>query len=208
MSLNYNTKNKPLVFREYGRNIHRLVHYAITLEDRGERTQLAHHIVNLMGQMHPHLRNIEEFRQKLWYQLHAIADFKLDIDGPYVKPLPEEVWQKAVYMPYPQSRIRYKHYGKNVLNLIKKAVVMEDEDKKIAFAKVIANYMKMVHKNWSNDLVSEELIKEDLFSLSEGRIDLRREDNLDMPKTNRKRKRHNTPPTTSNNYHKRNKNYR
>ncbi len=184
MSLNmiYNTQQTHLVFKEYGRNIQQLIGYAIDLEDRRERSELCKAILNLMGQMHPHLRNIEEFRHKLWYQLHTIADFKLDIDGPYPIPTPEEVIKVTGEVPYPQERIRFKHYGKNVEVLVAKAMKMEDLDKRHEFAKVIANYMKMVYRNWNRENVNDELIKNDLRLLSNNLLSLDESTVIEVPK--------------------------
>ena len=209
LNMEYNTQNEQLIFKEYGRNIQRLVKEAIEIEDRDKRNAFANAIIALMGQLHPHLRNIEEFRFKLWHQLYILSDFKLDIDGPYPKPTREEVRLKTGDMPYPQQRIKYKHYGKNIENLIKKAVEMEDPDKQLAMAKVIANYMRMVYKSRSNESVNEEIIKNDLRILSDGILNIEQNDYISMPKNNRKRKkissssRRKSSHSSSNNHKKR-----
>jgi len=187
--MEYNTQNEQLIFKEYGRNIQRLVKEAIEIEDRDKRNAFANAIIALMGQLHPHLRNIEEFRFKLWHQLYILSDFKLDIDGPYPKPTREEVRLKTGDMPYPQQRIKYKHYGKNIENLIKKAIQMEDEEKQLAMAKVIANYMRMVYKSRSNENINEEIIKNDLRILSDGILNIEQNDHISLPKSTRKRKK-------------------
>ena len=182
----YNTDFNKLVYKEYGRNIQRLIEGVVEIEDRNKRNQAAYAIIHLMGQMHPHLKNIEEFRRKLWDQLYALSDFKLEIDGPYDKPTREEVGQKPIKLDYPQQdRMKFKHYGKNVESLIAKAVEMEDPAKKMAFAKVIAGYMKMVYKSWNQDFVNDELIKSDLLSMSQGELNLLEEYNVVTPKANR-----------------------
>lgn len=181
----YNTDFNKLVYKEYGRNIQRLIEGVVEIEDRNKRNEAAYAIIHLMGQMHPHLKNIEEFRRKLWDQLYAISDFKLDIDGPYDKPAREEVGQKPTRLDYPQDRMKFKHYGKNVESLIAKASKMEDPAKKMAFAKVIAGYMKMVYKSWNQDFVNDELIKSDLLSMSQGELNLLEEYNVVTPKANR-----------------------
>lgn len=189
LNMEYNTQNEQLIFKEYGRNIQRLVKEAIEIEDRDKRNAFANAIIALMGQLHPHLRNIEEFRFKLWHQLYILSDFKLDIDGPYPKPTREEVRLKTGDMPYPQQRIKYKHYGKNIENLIKKAIQMEDEEKQLAMAKVIANYMRMVYKSRSNENINEEIIKNDLRILSDGILNIEQNDHISLPKSTRKRKK-------------------
>ena len=107
LNMEYNTQNEQLIFKEYGRNIQRLVKEAIEIEDRDKRNAFENAIIALMGQLHPHLRNIDEFRFKLWHQLYILSDFKLDIDGPYPKPTREEVRLKTGDMPYPQQSIKH-----------------------------------------------------------------------------------------------------
>lgn len=206
-NISYNTTYNRLIFKEYGRNVQRLVEYAITLEDRNHRNQVAKAIITLMGQMHPHLRNVEEFRHKLWDQLHALSNFELDIDSPYPIPKFEDVYLQPVDLPYPQTRIRYKHYGKNVENLINKAVTMQDEAKRLSFARVIAGYMKMVYRSWNRDGLSDEIIKNDLSTLSGGVLDLSDEQYLQSNKSSRKKKRSSKGSTSGRNSHKK-RNYK
>ncbi len=182
--MDYNTSLGGISFREYGRNIQKLVNHAKTIENKYERTIFARAIINLMGQMHPHLRNIDEFRSKLWTQLYVMADFDLDVDSPYPIPAPEEVHTKPNKVNYPQSKLKFRHYGKNVEQLIAKAIKMEEGPKKKAFVRVIANYMKMVYKNWNRETVSDEIIKNDLAFLSGDELFV--PDNVDLDATQNK----------------------
>ena len=170
--MEYTMNQGKVIFMEYGRNIQKLVQHAVTIEDKEERAAFAKAIVNLMGQMHPHLRNVDEFRSKLWTQLFIMSEYKLDVESPYPKPAKLMINVKPEKVEYPQSRLKFKHYGKNVEHLIAKAIEMEDSAKKDAFICVIANYMKMVYRNWNRDGISDEIIKADLIFLSEGRLEL------------------------------------
>ena len=78
----YTNKNK-LILTEYGRNIQQMVEYAMTIEDREERTRCAQTIINIMGNLFPHLRDVNDFKHKLWDHLAIMSDYKLDIDYPY-----------------------------------------------------------------------------------------------------------------------------
>ena len=51
---------------EYGRSIQNMVDHALTIEDRSERQRCANTIINIMGNMFPHLRDIPDFKHKLW----------------------------------------------------------------------------------------------------------------------------------------------
>ncbi len=204
--MKYNTSLEQVVFMEYGRNIQKLIKYAVTIEDIQERTKFAKAIIHLMGQMHPHLRNIEEFQSKLWAQLYIISDLKLDVDVPFEHPTEEQLNEGPSRVPYPQSRLRFRHYGKNVERLIKRAIDMEDGSKKDIFIKVIANYMKMVYNNWNRENVSDELIKSDLSLLSEGLLVLPEGVDLDPTKSQQQQSNSNNN-NYSNNYNRSKKKY-
>jgi hypothetical protein len=65
-----------------------------------------------------------------------------------------------------------RHYGKNVEAMVQRAIETEDPEKKEAFILLIANYMKLAYKNWSNEEVSNDLIREDLRTLSRGKLEV------------------------------------
>jgi hypothetical protein len=167
-----------------------MVEYTLSLEDREKRNQQAQAIIELMGQMNPGLRNVEEFRHKLWDHLYIISEGKLDVDSPYPKPNLEVIRKKPKHIGYPKQRIKFKHYGKNVERLIEKAIEMEDEDKKKGFTECIGNYMKLVHKNWNKENANDEVIKSDIVSLSDGKLELEEGSNLDsLTRSSKTRKR-------------------
>ena len=190
-----------------------MVNHCKTIENREHRNKYARAIITLMGQMNPHLRNVEEFKHKLWDHLHMMAGFDLDIDSPYPVPAPEEVQLKAIRPGYPQSRMRFKHYGKNVETLVAKAIKMPEGDKRDQFAKVIAGYMKMVYGTRSHDYISDEIIKNDLLILSDGVLDIGSDTVLGVPKSgnqsqqslSRKKKRSRNNNSRSNNNYRRRK---
>ena len=66
-----------------------------------------------MGNLNPHLRDVNDFKHKLWDHLAIIADFDLDIDSPYDWPEKAELEQRPNTVPYNQHNIRYKHYGRS-----------------------------------------------------------------------------------------------
>src|SRR6185369_8826623 len=111
---------------EYGRNIQRMIEFAIKIEDREERNQAAKAIVAVMGYLNPQLQNVVDFKHKLWDHLFIISDFKLDVDSPYPIPPKETLKVKPQRIPYPNAKIRYKYYGKTMENMIRKISEMED----------------------------------------------------------------------------------
>ena len=99
--MEYNSAREQLLMPEYGRNIQKMVQYAMSLEDREERSKLARSIVSVMAQLNPQMRDIADFKHKLWDHLFYISDFKLDVDAPYPKPDPSTYKLKPKPLQYP-----------------------------------------------------------------------------------------------------------
>lgn len=128
--MDYNTQRKKLALPEYGRHIQQMVDYITGIEDGDERNRLAKALIGVMGNLNPHLRDINDFKHKLWDHLFIMSDFKLDIDSPYPIPSKEEYQEKPKQIPYPKNPIKYKHYGRVIELMIEKAIEMEEGTEK------------------------------------------------------------------------------
>lgn len=170
--LTYNTQKKRLILPEYGRNIQEMVDHCLTIQDRDERTRCAYSIINCMGKLFPKLNEQEDFRQKLWDHLAIMSDFKLDIDYPCEVIQPENLQTMPEKVPYPNQRIRYRHYGKDVELMIAKALTMESGEQRDALVLLIANHMKKLLLAVNKDGVDDEKIFKDLAEYSHGEIRL------------------------------------
>ena len=168
----YNTQQKRMPLPEYGRSIQNMVDHALTIEDRVERQRCAITIINMMGNMFPQLRDTPDFKHKLWDHLAIMSDFKLDIDYPYEIVRKEKLATKPDPVPYPHTRIRYRHYGHIVEELIQKACEMAEGNEKQNLVALICNHMKKDYMTWNKDTVDDQKIAEDLSELSDGRLQL------------------------------------
>jgi hypothetical protein len=159
-----------LIMPEYGRNVQQMVDHAITISDREERMKCAQTIINVMGNMFPCLRDVNEFKHKLWDHLAMMSRYQLDIDYPYeIVPKDKNIEIKEK-IPYPVSKIRYMHYGYLVQDMVKVALDMEEGERKDNFVIFIANYMKKQYLTWNKDSVDDAKIQADLLVLSEGKL--------------------------------------
>jgi len=170
--MDYNTSRKKLNLPEYGRNIQQMVDHLSTVEDKEERNRLARVLIGIMGNMNPHLRDINDFKHKLWDHIFIMSDFKLDIDSPYPIPSQETYEEKPKNVPYPTKPITYKHYGRSIEMMIQKAIEMEEGQQKEALTQLIANHMKKAYLMWNNDSVSDEDVLRDMKILSKGNLAL------------------------------------
>lgn len=174
----YNTTRKKLILAEYGRNVQNMVQYICSLPTKNERNRYAQVVIDLMGFLNPHLRDVADFKHKLWDHLHIISNFKIDVDSSYPKPSEDAIHFKPAPLAYPQQRIKYKHYGKMVELMIDKAKVIDNPERKQQMVKMIANTMKAAYVAWNKDTVSDETIIKDLRELSHGELQL--QDNVNL----------------------------
>jgi hypothetical protein len=157
--------------REYGRHIQKMVEYLLSIEDKEERQRNAYAVIELMGFLNPHLKNVEDFRHKLWDHLFLISDFKLDVESPYPIPTRETLKAKPERLRYPKRYPRFNHLGKNIEVVIDKALKEENPEKKQGFANAIAYYMKLTYSNWHKELVHDDNIQTELSSMTGGELE-------------------------------------
>ena len=191
--MEYNTQRGGLIISEYGRNIQKMIEHTVGLKDKEERNKAAKVIISVMGQLNPHLRDVNDFKHKLWDHLFIISDFKLDVESPYPKPTPQSLSITPERIPYPDHKIRFKHYGKTIELMIEKAKTFKEGPEKDALIMAIANHLKKSYLTWNKDSVTDEHILKDLEELSNGELKLSRDVRLhntsDILAANQRKKR-------------------
>ncbi|MEO6229994.1 MAG: DUF4290 domain-containing protein [Ferruginibacter sp.] len=170
-NMEYNTTRNHLTMREYGRHIQKMVEYLLSIEDKEKRQRNAMSLIELMGFLNPHLKNVEDFRHKLWDHLFLISDFKLDVESPYPIPTRETLKAKPEVLPYPKKYPKFNHLGKNIEVVINKALKEENPEKRQGFANAIAYYMKLTYSNWHKELVHDDNIQTELQTITEGQLE-------------------------------------
>ncbi|MGY6560620.1 MAG: DUF4290 domain-containing protein [Luteibaculaceae bacterium] len=176
--MQYNTQRKKLALPEYGRSIHEMVEYCITLPTKEERNVVANTIIKIMGQLNPHLRDTDDYAHKLWDHLFIMSDFRLDVDSPYPIPSMETFRTKPETIPYPTGGIKYGYYGLTMQKMIAKCAEMPDGEEKDAFTTDIANSMKKFFLQWNRETLGDEVIITHLNELSKGKLSLGEDEQL------------------------------
>ena len=169
-TLQYNTDRERLIIPEYGRHIHLMIQQVVDEKDREKRNKQAQAIIGVMGNLNPHLRDVPDFQHKLWDQLHIMANFVLDVDSPYEVPQKEILDARPERLEYPNTHLKYRFYGINILRMIEVAKSWEAGDLKDALVFTIANHMKKCFLNWNKDTVEDSVIFAHLDELSEGAL--------------------------------------
>jgi hypothetical protein len=169
--MEYNTGRNHLIMKEYGRHIQKMVEYLLTIQDKEERQRNAYAVIELMGFLNPHLKNVEDFRHKLWDHLFLISDFTLDVESPYPIPTKETLKARPEVLSYPKKYPKFNHLGKNIEVVIDKALKEENPEKKQGFANAIAYYMKLTYSNWHKELVHDDNIQSELSAITQGELE-------------------------------------
>jgi hypothetical protein len=181
--MEYNTSRNKLLLPEYGRNVQNMITHAMGIEDREERNRATQAIIEVMGQLNPHLRDVDHYRHKLWAHLFIMSDFKLDVDSPYEIPERESLEGKPDIMEYPSSKIRYGHYGQYTQKILEIAKNMTDQKERAYLTSVMGNFMKKQFLTHNNPAVENSVIAEKLSELSDGELKIENPDE-DLTNTN------------------------
>jgi hypothetical protein len=170
--MEYNSQRSKMNISEYGRNIQKMIEYIMTIEDREKRNKLTRATIQVMGQLNPHLRDVNDFKHKLWDHLFIMSNFNLDVDSPYPIPSRETLTRKPERLGYATNNITYRHYGRHIERMIEKATAFPEGEEKDALIKMIANHLKKSYLTWNRDAVTDEEIASHLELLSQGKLTL------------------------------------
>ena len=170
--IKYNTEQEELKISEYGRNIQEYVQLICNIEEKEERTKLAHGLVTIISYMNPTLKQQEGYEQIIWDHLHIISDLKMDVECPYPLPQLEEVYSKPDPLGYDTNRIRFRFYGRNLQLMVEKSSSMEEGEYKVSFINIIASFMFNSSRNWNDENLTKDVIAEHILTLSKGKLEL------------------------------------
>lgn len=190
----YNSQREQIILKEYGRNVQKLVNYIRTIPDKQKRTQMATTLIELIKQLAPVAKEAQENPQRMWDDLYIMANFDLDVDNPFSTPDRSILQKKPQKMEYPQSDVRFKHYGKNIERLVQEAIKKEDPQEREEAMIYLGKLMKTFYSNWNKETLDDSVIVKDLAIMSKGKLTLSldkvREDNLFEKLYREKKKQH------------------
>ena len=163
---------KGIVWKEYGRNVQKIVDHILTIDDREKRTHYANICIELMRQLNPSTKEATDHTTKLWDHIFIMSNFKLDVDSPYPMPDPSILGKKPNIVPLTTHRLAYKHYGRNIELLVKEVQAIEDDKEKEDSTVYLARLMKRFYMTWNKENVEDSLIIQHLKELSKGKLSL------------------------------------
>lgn len=170
--LDYNTKRETLLLPEYGREIQRMVDYAIGCPTRDERNACANTIVRMMGTKVPNATETNDGVRALWDHLYIMGRGQLDIDWPYDMSEAVKITQKPQPMPIRKNHVKLRHYGHLVeecFDILKTMPNGRERDKLIYLT---ANQMKRDLAIWGRGTMDDERVADDLARFTDGCVQL------------------------------------
>lgn len=181
-ALSYNTERPQMYIPEYGRNVQNMIDYAKKIKSREERNRAARAIIDVMGQLNPHLRDVEDYTHKLWTHLFIMSDFEIDVDSPYPIPEPEKLRERPEDMSYPRNSAKYGHFGYYTEEMIRTAAEVKDEEEKTYLTETLANLLKKNYLTFHTENVENGAIIQHLKELSKGELRLQHPEKLKSTK--------------------------
>jgi hypothetical protein len=182
MNADYNTQRPFIILKEYGRNVQKLVEHIRNNPDKEKRTEMAYTLIELIKQLTPTIKDQPDNPQRVWDDLYIIADFNLDINSPFPVPERDILFKKPDRVDYPQSNVRFKHYGKNIEKLVKEALKIQDPQEREDAIIYLGKLMKTFYGNWNKETLDDSVILKDIQAMSGGALNMTiekvREDNL------------------------------
>lgn len=170
--LDYNTQRDPLLMPEYGREIQKMIDYAVTIEDKEQRQLCAETIVRMMASRLTQQLNNEDMEQTLWDHLYIMSHKQLDIEWPYDVSNAEKINHKPQPLKRVSGNVRLRHYGRLVEELFEKLKSMPAGEERDALVSLTANQMKLDLAMWGHGSIDDERVASDIAAFTDGVIQL------------------------------------
>jgi Domain of unknown function (DUF4290) len=166
------SSQEALLLKEYGRNVQKLVQHIKTVESREERTRLAYTVVELMKQIHPNSKELQDSPNKFWDDLYIIAKFSLDVESPFPMPEIESLGKKPQIMEYNQRKLVFRSYGQNIEFLWEKVASLKDIEEQKYAAMQTARLMRSFYFAWYKDNIEQDLVIDQIKQITKGTLSI------------------------------------
>ncbi|MCL2501909.1 MAG: DUF4290 domain-containing protein [Bacteroidales bacterium] len=168
--MDYNTQREKLIMPEYGRYVQKLLKQVKSIPDKEKRSEQVRAVVNAMGTLNPHLREMNDFKHKLWDHVFVISDFDLDIDAPYPPPTSESFRTAPNRIELEDKPLKLNYYGRNIQNMAEALAKKPSGTERDEMVMALAYYMRKQYLIWNKDSVADQTIFNDIAMLSKGQL--------------------------------------
>lgn len=131
---------------------------------------MAKTVIQIMINLNPQVKEIDNYKQKLWDHLIIMSDYRLEVDSPFPAPQREQIAKKPDPVPYKDTMIKFRFYGRNLQEMCEQAAEMEESVMKTAFINYIASFMVNSSRNWNDENLTPDVVAEHIRTLSKGKL--------------------------------------
>ena len=170
--LDYNTQREKWIMSEYGREVQKMVDYAVSLPTKEERQRAAESIIYLMESKNPQLKDNEDYEQALWDHLYLMSHKQLDIDWPFDVSEAEKILSKPAPLEHPTGNVRLRHYGRLMEEVFEKLKTMPEGEERDELVRLTANQMKRNLATWGHGSMDDEKVADDLARFTDGKVQI------------------------------------
>jgi len=177
--MDYNTQREKLIMPEYGRHVQKMMQQVKSIPDKEKRSEQVRAVVNAMSVLNPHLRDMNDFKHKLWDHVFVISDFDLDIDAPFPPPTSDSFQTAPKPIELVNTPLQVNYYGRHIQNLAEALGKRREGPERDEMVIALAYYMRKQYLIWNKDSVSDQIIFNDMVTLSKGRLTIPEDAKLD-----------------------------
>ena len=177
--MEYNTKRGDMQFREYGRNIEKMIEFVCGVPDGDDKNQAARALVMAMGQVGGMSTRDEVSLHKLWDHLMIMSNFQLESSWPFspeeldnLKARVQKSSEKPTErLPYKNSKIERRHYGAYLEAMMRQLKETPDGAEYNTLATLVAQQAKRAYLVWNGELSDDNIIVDQIAEMSgDGRV--------------------------------------
>ena len=157
---------------EYGRGIQDMIAHAVSLPEKAERQRCAESIFSIMVNMQPQLRELPDYKHRIWDHIAYISGYQLDIDYPFeITHLGDEA-ERPKPVPYPMKDIKQRQYGHLIEESLQQLAEMPEGEERDELLALTANQMKQNLFNWNRDAMDDMKVASDISRYTNGKVAL------------------------------------
>ena len=168
--MDYNTQREKLILPEYGRYVQKMVEMVKAIPDREKRNEQIRAVVQVMAQLNPQVREMVDYRHKLWDHMQMMAGYEIDVDSPYPVPDRKDLESRPAPIPIEKRPVKAACYGRNIENMIALIADREEDEARREMIRALAIYMRQQYLIWNKDTVADATIFADIERLSGGKL--------------------------------------
>lgn len=172
--MEYNTKREHLQYREYGRNIKKMIDYVCSVEDDEKRKRATRALVGVMGQINGMSLRDEVSLHKLWDHLMVLSSFRLEASWPFTAEELERLKQRVQADPtthrerlaYKNTHISRRHYGAYLDMMVRKLSHVPDGEEYDTLSTLVAQQAKRSFLVWNGELSDDNIVVNQMEQIS------------------------------------------